>query len=221
MGCSDFGAEISVEILELDEKEYGLWCRIPFSNSEDNEEQVLTAIKSIHQMGRPVCLEITGAVTVLMEAMGSLEMIRCYRKQEKDFWIKLNQIVNDLALYAQKVLELGVEMISYGDPSGNLKIMGPDFFHKVTGVVTRKFYEQVKEIHQGCVFHLCPQLTAALMQDHQIILAENREKNATYGESLLELLKEGSQIWLTGNRCIKQEESIVSSIPIYQWSSCN
>lgn len=247
MQCSDYGPEISGETLELFQKKYGnqpfmedgiwmatmaafrmekeggSWCRIPFSNVIENDdqsvEQVLGATEALHEKKQSVCLQITGAVTLLMEEMGSREMVRCYRKQEEHFWTSLNRRVDELARYAQKAVELGVKMISYGDPSGNSHIMGPDFFNKVTGIAIKKFYDQLNWKDQGCILHLCPQLTTALMKNNQIIQIEERIKPGTsYGYYLMELPKNANQVLLTGDRCVKQEQTVISSISIYQWS---
>lgn len=246
MQCSDFGPEISGETLELFQKKYGeqpflknqewmaqmaafrmeresgSWCRIPFSSGIERDDQLMAlalgATEALHKRKHPVCLQITGAVTLLMEEMGSREMIRCYRKQEELFWTLLNRMVDKLVLYAQKAVELGAKMISYGDPSGNQQIMGPDFFQKVTNLATKKFYDQLNQHHQGCILHLCPQLTVALLDSNQIIRTEKRrEPGCAYGDYLLELSKGLNQVLLTGDRCIKQERIIISSIPVFQW----
>lgn len=259
MGCSDFGPEISGRLLESFRQEFGdqpylenglwmaqmadfrtkkegkSWCRIPFSNTIENQglkyssienfvdtppiQSVLEAADYLHQMKKPVCLQITGAVTVMMEFMGSRDMIRCYKKRQEEFWNIMDEIVQALVDYTQKAIELGVEMISYGDPSGTAQIMGPDFFHKVTGVAVRKFCRRIQSMRTGCVIHLCPQLTSALLQDCQLILVEKRlQAESSYGEMLFEMAKDSKKVWLVGDYCVKQEKSIVQSVSIYKWS---
>lgn len=259
MQCSDYGPELSVEILGLFQKKYGnqpyekdgywmarmaafrmeeeqwSWCRLPFTNTVEKEAlsenvsekifpapsvvPVYEAIQCLCKEEFPVCLQVTGTVTVMMELMGSHKMIRCYRKEPDEFWTCFDQITNFLVEYAQAAVDLGVHMISYGDPSGTKQIMGPDFFERVTAMAASKFCDQIKGRNKDLVVHLCPQLTTSLLDLNQLVEIERRPTSGlTYGKQLLNLANNTNKIWMTGKYCLKLERSIVPFIPIYQWS---
>ena len=71
-------------------------------------------------------------------------------------------INENLLQYFKAACEARVDIISYADPAGNLKILGPKYTEK-TAYLYRPIFAKARDITAGkALIHLCPQTTFIL-----------------------------------------------------------
>lgn len=174
----------------------------PIDFAKGRMHEVLLACKTLKEQGRHVALEVSGPFTILNVLIDARYVFKAMRKKpelmKEVFW-KLGGEILRLIEVAQ---DYGVEMISYADSCGSVKILGPKMAEQVVEDFTYEFVkEAVKRIHDDAILLLCPKTALALIgTEHAVFEELPLSGPMRYGEACIEMI---GQTKLGGQMCIK------------------
>jgi len=169
--------------------------------SKGRIHQVLLACSLLKERGERVALEICGPYTILSCLMDISLVFKAWRK-DPQLVENLFAFINDNLLhYFKAACEAGVDIISYADPAGSLKILGPKYTEKTAYLFTVPFLQKARDITAGkALIHLCPQITFILTG---LDLAEFMDINvpeSTYAEAVIAAMGKADII---GQACLQ------------------
>lgn len=108
--------------------------------------------------------------------------------------------------YFKAACEAGVDIISYADLAGSLKILGPKYTEKTAYLFTIPFLQKARDITAGkSLIHLCPKTTLILtgLDLAEFVNIAIPEKTS-YAEAVITIIGKTDII---GQACL-QEESL-------------
>ena len=96
----------------------------------------------------------------------------------------------------------GVEFISYADPSGGVKILGPKMTEQVVETFTKDFLKEAGRImNPGTMLLLCPKITFALLGTGNAEVLDIELSDAmAYEEACIKM---AGRVKFAGQMCIK------------------
>lgn len=131
--------------------------------SKGRIHQILLACSLLKGRGEKVALEICGPYTILSCLMDLSLLFKTWRKDPQLAENLFDFISDNLLHYFKAACEAGVDIISYADPAGSLKILGPKYAEKTAHLFTIPFLQKARDITAGkSLIHLCPKTTLIL-----------------------------------------------------------
>lgn len=131
--------------------------------SKGRIHQVLLACSLLKERGERVALEICGPYTILSCLMDISLLFKAWRKDPQSVENLFAFINDNLLQYFKAACEAGVDIISYADPAGSFKILGPKYTEKTAYLFTIPFLQKARDITAGkALIHLCPKTTFVL-----------------------------------------------------------
>ena len=109
---------------------------------------------------------------------------------------------DNLVRYCQAACQAEVDIISYADPAGSLKIVGPKYAEKTARIFTVPFLTRALCLTGNkCLIHLCPK-TALILNGLALIKIANIsvKDQVSYADAVLLSVGKTS---LVGQACIK------------------
>lgn len=176
----------------------------PINFSRGRIHQVLLACSLLKERGEKVALEICGPFTILNCLMDIALFFKTWRKDPQLAEDIFSFISDNLLNYIQAACETGVDIISYADSAGSLKILGPRYTEKTARLFTVPFLNKARDITAGkCLIQLCPKTTLILTgldlaQFENISIPEK----STYAEAVLSVI---GRTDIVGQACLKEE----------------
>jgi len=177
-------------------------------------KQVLAAVESLSRQGEVTVLNVVGPMTIISSLMDPVIFYKAIRKNREviDDFIKL--IENSIVKYILEGIKRGASIISYGDPAGDLDIVGPKIYKEISGKATYNILREVKQsLNQG-IIHICGKTSTAL-EKMDFIQSESLEYDSnqlTYGEAIIDLLEKSKELKFIGHMCIKRTPFKVKNI---------
>ncbi len=177
--------------------------------SQGRIREVLKACQILKAQGERVVLEISGFMTVLNSLIDPTKIFVAWRKDAATVEKILRIIADNLYPYFVEAKKSGVDIISYADPVGSVRIMGP----KYTEIIAKDFNLPLLKkaaalADENCIIHLCPKTSLILLG---LELAEKKEipfsKNIKYAEACLNTIGKEKII---GQSCIKDSQGVLS-----------
>ncbi|KMT21032.1 methylcobamide--CoM methyltransferase [Clostridium cylindrosporum] len=152
--AKDYICTSSQEILNLPE--------IDFSKGRISE--VLKACKSLREEGENVVLYISGPFTIMNVLIDPRHIFKTFRKDPEMMQRIFDKFQNEILRFVLEAKKVGVNMISYGDSSGGLNILGPKFSEQVVEMFTYPLLKEIEEIiDDETIVLLCPKTSLALL----------------------------------------------------------
>jgi len=181
----------------------------PINFNEGRIHQVLLACSLLKERGEKVALEICGPYTILNCLLDIALLFKAWRKDPQVAEDVLGLISNNLLSYLESACAAGVDIISYADPAGSLKILGPRYAEKTALLFTVPFLQKARDITAGkCLIHLCPKTTMILTGLDLVQIGNIAiPKHLSYPEAALSVIGEADII---GQACLK-EDSLVGN----------
>ena len=167
-------------------------------------KEVLEAIETIKKIDQtPIVLNIEGPFTICEFIMDTRLFYKGLLKKEPIIVDFLKKLKNDLLSYIDLAFEKGVSIISYGDPSGNLNIVGKKFFSQMNQLFNKSFFQELSQRKTKGLIHLCGQATND-MQATEIIKLEPYliPKVNCYANALNYVTTKEEHIIIMGNYCL-------------------
>lgn len=170
--------------------------------------EVLKACSYLKSQGEDVALYISGPFTILNILIDPTYIFKAFKKRPeimKDIFDKLR---HEIIRFIEKAQQNGVNIISYGDSSGGLNILGPKFSQQVVELFTYPFIKEVQQlINTDTIVLLCPKTTFALIGTGKAVYKEvNLPEPMKYDKACTTLI---GKVKFLGEMCIKNKEYIL------------
>ena len=181
--------------------------------NEGRIHSVLEAVETLSSTGEIAVLNVEGPMTIISSLVDPVVFYKGIKKNREiiDGFIKI--IENSVVKYMLEGINRGASIISYGDPAGALDIVGPKIYKEISGKATINILKTVQQnldggtIHKNSkhnIIHICGKTSTAL-EKMGFIQSEPTvyDKQFTYGDALVDLLKNSKELLFIGHRCIK------------------
>ena len=135
----------------------------PIDFGKGRIRKVLEACSLLKDRGEKVVLAICGPYSIISCLMDLSIFYKSWHRNpelvEKVFAFLAENLVN----YCQAACDAGVDIISYADPAGSLKILGPRYSEKTAKLFTIPFLNKAISVaDKKCLIHICPKTTLVL-----------------------------------------------------------
>lgn len=193
--AKDYICTTAEEILALPEIDY----------SKGRIAEVLKACRYLRKKGENVVLYISGPFTIMNVLMDPRHIFKAFRKKPevmKDIFDKLQR---EMLRYVEEAQKVGVNMISYGDSTGGLNILGPKLSEEVVEIFTYPFFKSVEEIlNDKTIVLLCPKTTFALLGTDKAVWRDiDLDSPIKYSDACEKMIGKAKFV---GQMCIKNKE---------------
>jgi uroporphyrinogen-III decarboxylase len=168
---------------------------------------IIKACEHLRSQGEKVLVEISGPLSILTGLMDLTKVIKGWRKNESLTALAFNRLGAEIIRYALELKKAGATIISYADPVGAPKIIGPKYARFLAEAFLVPFLEKLRRELQGSTVHVCPH-SARLLIDAG--LAEWRpvalSGPVTYQDGCLEA---NGRAEFLGQACIKRRKHVL------------
>jgi len=146
------------EILALPEIDY----------SKGRIAEVLKACKILRDEGEDVVLYVSGPFTILNVLMEPRYVFKTFKKKPDMMQRIFDKLQGEILRFIEEAQRAGVQLISYGDSSGGLNILGPKFSEDTLEMFTYPLLKNLEkrlnsETNSQTLILLCPKTTFALL----------------------------------------------------------
>ncbi|MBB6218555.1 uroporphyrinogen-III decarboxylase [Anaerosolibacter carboniphilus] len=168
-------------------------------------KEVLDAVEGLSVENETVALNVEGPFTIISSLIDPMIFYKGIRKN-KELIDKFMKVIEDnIVEYILAGIKRGAKIISYGDPVGSLDIVGPKVYQEISGRTTYNVLKRIEPFLSGRIVHLCGKTSTAFdklgfSESHPIEMNEE----LTYGEAILQLMKDNQGIQFIGHACIKK-----------------
>lgn len=166
--------------------------------------ETLIAAENLIRDGKTVCLQVEGPFTIANQLMDSSFFYKSLIK-EKEAMEHLFQIIEKGILdYIGRALLIGVQIISYADPSGTADLVGPAIYKNHSGKLNQRILKKAQSMPGNFLIHLCGKTSASMANEgFAEISAVEVSQGLSYGCGVMEILDKHQDIKIIGNGCIK------------------
>ena len=164
---------------------------------------VLHAVEKLSDMGETVALNVEGPITIAMQLMDSSAFYKALRKDENACGYFVEAMSNNIFEYIREGSKRGAKIISFADPSGDIKIVGPKLYKSICEPVIANVLGRIKREIKGVVVHICGKTSTALESKGAAEIEKvDYQKDKSYGRAICDMFNENEAIFI-GHRCIK------------------
>lgn len=166
--------------------------------------EVLKACRYLREKGEDVILYVSGPFTILNTLMDARYLFKILKKQPEAMQRIFEKLQKEILGFIEEALKSGVNMVSYGDSTGGLNILGPKLSEAVVECFTYSLFKRVEAVlEDNAIVLLCPKTAFALLGTGKAVWRE-----IDLGETVLYL--EGckriiGRAKFTGQMCIKNK----------------
>lgn len=168
-------------------------------------KEVLEAVEILTGEGQKVVLSIQGPYSIAQSLIDPKFIFKAVRKEKYKIERFLSVIEDAVVSYIMEGINRGAKIISYGDASGALDIIGPKMYRELSGRYNYNVLRRVsKDLHDG-IIHVCG-VTSASLHNSGFVKSTQIEIDGemSYSEALKKAVKENSSIKIVGHNCIKR-----------------
>lgn len=193
--AKDYICTTAEEILALLEIDY----------SKGRISEVLKACKYLRQKGENVVLYISGPFTILNVLIDPRHVFKIFRKKPEVMKDIFDKFQKEILRFVEEAQKVGVNMISYGDSTGGLNILGPKLSEEVVKNFTYPLLKRIEEIlNDETIVLLCPKTTFALLGTDRAVWKDiNLGVPIKYSDGCIKVI---GQTKFVGQMCIKNKE---------------
>ena len=193
--AKDYMAATPEELLRLPEIDY----------SKGRISEVLKACKYLREKGENVVLYVSGPFTIMNVLIDPRYVFRIFRKKPEVMEEIFEKLQKELLHFIEEAQKVGVNMISYGDSTGGLNILGPKLSEQVVDMFTYPLLKKVEEIlNDETIVLLCPKTTFMLLGTDKARWEDiDLESPMKYSEGCERVIGKAKFV---GQMCIKNRE---------------
>ena len=174
----------------------------PIDFAKGRIRNVLEACSFLKDQGEKVALGICGPYSIINCVMDLSIFFKSWHRNPELVEEVLAFLADNLLNYCQAACEAGVDIISYADPAGSLKILGPRYSEKTAKLFTIPFLSKAISIaDKKCLIHICPKTYLVLkgldMVEYGAISISDK---ISYNEAVIMAIKKTDVI---GQACLK------------------
>jgi uroporphyrinogen-III decarboxylase len=193
--AKDYVCKTAEELLALPEIDY----------SKGRISEVLKACKYLREKGENVALYVSGPFTIMNVLIDPLHIFKLFKKNPEVMKEIFNKFQNEILRFIVEAQKVGVNMISYGDSSGGLNILGPKFSEQVVEMFTYPLLKSIEQtINNETIVLLCPKTTFALLGTDRAVWSDIQlDGPINYAKACIEVIGKAKFV---GQMCIKNKE---------------
>lgn len=183
------------ELLALPEIDY----------SKGRIAEVLKACKYLREKGENVALYVSGPFTIMNVLIEPIHIFKIFKKTPEVMQEIFNKFQSEILRFIEEAQKVGVNMISYGDSSGGLNILGPKFSEQVVEMFTYPLLKSIEQtINNETIVLLCPKTTFALLGTDRAVWSDIQlDGPINYARACIEVIGKAKFV---GQMCIKNKE---------------
>jgi len=129
-------------------------------------DAMIESIRTLKKMGETVIFNVTGPITILSSLIELKTILKLNRKDEETLTVCINSVFEFLKYYIEMIEKSGADLISYGDPVGNMEILGQNYFQKLSKPLQLNLLRQFENMK--IKVHVCGLLSSILNDDKEI-----------------------------------------------------
>ena len=166
--------------------------------------EVLKACKYLREKGEDVVLYVSGPFTILNVLIDPRHIFKIFKKNPDAMQKIFDKLQKEILCFIEEAQKSGVNMISYGDSTGGLNILGPKLSEEVVQMFTYPLFKKIEEILKDkAVMLLCPKTTFALLGTDKAIWSDiDLGKSILYSEGCRRVIGKAKFV---GQMCIKNK----------------
>jgi uroporphyrinogen-III decarboxylase len=178
--------------------------------------EVLDCIDILSRRGNIVALNVEGPFTILTLLIDNLTIYRALRKKEDIIHNALLNIQDNVRKYIIKGIERGARIISYSDPSGDIDVIGPAVYKKLSGEISYNLIKSLEDYLDHSIIHLCARTSfpfekSGFCSSKPIYIKENIK----YGEAICKLL-DNKDIKILGHKCMNNAGKVLQEPVVWK-----
>lgn len=192
--AKDYICTTAEEILALPEIDY----------TKGRIGEVLKACKYLRVKGEDVVLYISGPFTILNVLADPRHIFKIFKKSPELMKQIFDKLQAEIIRFAEEAQRVGVNMISYGDSTGGLNILGPKLSEEVVEMFTYPLLKRIEELlGEETIVLLCPKTTFALLGTDKAVWKDiDLGEAVKYSEGCRRVIGKGKFV---GEMCIKNK----------------
>ena len=173
--------------------------------TKERVREVLKAVEGLKNDGETVALSVQGPFTIMSSLIDPRLFYKAVRKDTNAVEGFMQIICDSIVKYIEEGAKRGAKIISFGDSSGALDIVGPKIYKDYSGRYTYNVLKKVEGKLGDSILHLCGK-TSMSMDKVGFIKSTpiEVEKDITYGEALNNIMKEFKDAKIIGHYCLKK-----------------
>lgn len=165
--------------------------------------EVIKAARILKEEGEKLVLDVTGPISIASSIMDSSLFYKALRKNREKIDVCLGIIEDTIVEYILEAVELGVDIISFADPTGTIDIVGPKVYKDVSGKVTYRILKRIENQLGKTLVHLCGKTSTSLeaigLLESEILEARDED----YFQMMQNIKAERDDIKFIGHWCLK------------------
>ena len=166
--------------------------------------EVLKACRYLRDKGEDVVLYVSGPFTILNVLIEPRYIFKIFKKNPEVMQKIFNKLQNEILKLVKEAQKSGVSMISYGDSTGGLNILGPKLSEEVVQMFTYPLFKRIEEyLNDSTIMLLCPKTTFALLGTEKAIWKDiDLGEAVRYSEGCRKVI---GQAKFVGQMCFKNK----------------
>ncbi len=191
----DYICTTAKEILNLPKIDY----------SKGRIGEVLKACKYLREKGETVVLYISGPFTIMNVLIDPRHVFKVFKKNPEVMQDILDKFQNEILRFVEEAENTGVDIVSYGDSTGGLNILGPKLSEQVVEMFTYPLLKKMEAaISNETIVLLCPKTAFALIGTDKATWKDiDLNYPQKYGDACLNVVGKAKFV---GQMCIKNKE---------------
>lgn len=165
-------------------------------------EATLKAVEELSGLGHTVSFNLDGPVTVLGSIVDPLVLFKSFRKEPLLIKKAVEAVSDSVVALGIEASRRGAEILSYGDSSGTIDILGPKIFGEFCAGPALGILKALSENSSNGITHVCGKTSAGLYKLGLIdFIPIDVSPDRTYGQALEDVSRRG-EIKILGNSCM-------------------
>ena len=168
--------------------------------------EVLKAVSILKKDGEKVVLDMTGPISIATSIMDSQLFYRHLRKDREKIDLLLDIIGETIVEYILEAVKLGVDLISFADPTATIDIVGPKVYKETCGKVIYTILKRIENQLGKTLVHLCGK-TSTSLEAIGLLESEIIETNGQdYFQNIQDIKDAREDINFIGHWCLKSNK---------------
>jgi uroporphyrinogen-III decarboxylase len=167
--------------------------------------EVLKSVEILNKQGETVALSVQGPFTIMSTLIDPRIFYRAIRKDKASVETFMTVIQDGIVKYIEEGVKRGAKIISFGDSTGTLDIVGPKVYKEFSGRYTYNVLKRVEDKLGNAILHLCG-ITSVALDKAEFIksIPIEVEENITYGQAINKIIQERKDVNIIGHYCLKK-----------------
>lgn len=180
-------------------------------------KEVLDAIETLSNEGETVCLNVEGPFTIVSSLIKSNTFYKELRKNKGTIDEILEKIKKSIVKYCIEGIRKGAKIISYGDPAGNIDIIGPKIYKDFSGRVSYEILKELEPYLDHSIVSICGKMSMGL-DSMGYIEPESVEYSEfmKYGQAILDIIENKKHVKFIGYNCMKNTSAMLNKPIVWE-----